>query len=130
MKPFLGLIFILVFLFFFSCKKKEEKIIGTWEYVYLTAADSNKIQTWVFSSDKTLIRTVQFSDTTITNTANYSLDTRFLNSPNLLIKEVNPDVDGTYEILTLNKKFLIIQRILLSNGSSAGAFSRAEFVRK
>ena len=123
-------IFFVLIVFSFSCKKKENKILGTWQYVYLTAADTNKTQTWVFNDDKSLIRSIQTTDTTIIDTATYSFNSRFLDSPNLLINELHPDQDGTYEILTLNKKYFIIQRILLSDGNSAGAFLRAEFVKK
>lgn len=131
MKQFIFLIVIVIIsLIFFSCKKKEVKIIGNWEYVYLKASDTINVQSWLFNEDKSLIRTVQQPDTIITDTANYSLDSRFLDSPNLLIKELNSSFDGTYEILTLNKEILIIQRILLADGSSAGAFMRAEFVKK
>lgn len=115
---------------FFSCKKKEDKIVGKWEYVYLTSSDAGKTQTWEFNSDKSFIRNIVLSDTLLIDTANYSFESRFIESPNLKINELHPDWDGTYEILTLNKKFLIIQRILLSDGSSQGAFRRAEFVKK
>lgn len=131
MKLFSGLLIILVICYSFtSCKKKEDKVIGTWEYVYMMAADTNKVQTWVFNDDKSLTRTIQRIDTTIIDIGTYSFDSRFLDSPNLLINGIHGDVDGTYEILTLNKKFLIIQRILLSDGSSNGAFIRSEFVKK
>jgi hypothetical protein len=131
MKPFSGLMILFVICFsFFSCKKKEDKIVAAWDYVYLMAADSNKVQTWIFDTEKSITRTIQKPDTTTVDTGTYSIDTRLLNSPNLLINGIHPDVDGTYEILTLNKKFLIIQRVLLSDGSSSGAFMRSEFVKK
>ena len=123
-------ILFISFFSFFSCKKKEEKIVGTWQFVYLQAADTGKIQTWKFNEDKSIVREIQFTDTLIVDSAIYSFEPRFLSSPNLKVNELHPDLDGTYEILTLNKKYLIIQRILNAQGSSQGVFFRTEFVKK
>lgn len=126
---------ILLILFSYSCKKKEDKIVGIWQYVYLKSSDSNKVQTWEFKNDKTFIRSEKITDTVMVDTANFSISPRFFDSPNLLISNLpltieGLDFNGTYEVLTLNRKYLIIQRILLDNGNSGSAFLRAEFVKK
>ena len=119
--------FVLV-AFFSGCKKKEDKILGNWKYTYISTSDINKVQTWVFNEDKSLIRTI--SDT-LADTATWSINKEIFNGSRLVISNSNDNFDGsvngTYEILTLNRKYLIIQRFLLSNGISGGAFKRIEF---
>jgi hypothetical protein len=115
-------------LFFFSCqKKKEEKITGNWQYIYLTNTN-NTIQNWTFIDNNKFIKTIK-TDTIISDTADWKLTADALSATKLKITGINEWTDGTYEILTLNKKYLIIQRISLSSGSSDGAFNRMEFVK-
>ncbi|PIP53619.1 MAG: hypothetical protein COX07_09725 [Bacteroidetes bacterium CG23_combo_of_CG06-09_8_20_14_all_32_9] len=128
MKHFIILFSILIFSFInLSCqKKKEEKIEGSWQYVYLTKV--NKVQTWTFNNDYKLIRSIKTDTTTISDTANWSMDVKYISKSNLKISNFN-DIEGTYEIQTLNRKYLVIQRILFLNGSKNGAFIRMEFVK-
>jgi hypothetical protein len=121
------LIILLSASLFVSCKKKEEKILGNWGYVYLSSDDANKIQTWTFNEDNSVISAV---DTLKPDTGTWSIDKDFLDGKSLVISNMNTKFDGSYDILTLNKKNLIIQRFLLSNGVSGGAFLRAEFIKK
>lgn len=123
-------IFFVLVAFFSGCKKKEDKILGTWKYIYISTSDINKVQIWTFNEDKSLIRTI--SDT-LADTAIWSVDKEIFNNARLVISNSNDNLDGTgsvngtYEMLTLNRKYLIVQRFLLSNGSSEGAFKRLEF---
>ncbi len=130
MKRYLLFIILLVNLsfIFLSCqKKKEEKIMGSWQYVYLTDVN-NTIQNWTFIEHNKFIKTIK-TDTLISDTADWKLTVEALSATTLKITGVNEWTDGTYEVLTLNKKYLIIQRIMLSSGSSDGAFNRMEFVK-
>jgi hypothetical protein len=129
MKLFIQYFFLIVLTttLLVCCKKKEEKILGNWEYVYLSSADSNKYQVWSFNEDNSIISAV---DTLKPDTGTWSIDSELLNGSSLVITSMNETFDGTYDIITLNKKYLIIQRILLSNGVSGGAFLRAEFIKK
>ena len=124
------LIIGVIIIFFSNCKKKEEKIVGTWRYVYLKATDTINVQTWTFNEDNSVIQSIKSPDTLKLDTATYSIKSKIISYPDLKITGFNFDLDGTYEVLTLNKKFLIIQRVLLSNGSSGGAFLRSEFVKQ
>jgi hypothetical protein len=133
MKRFLILALVFsLFLVFNSCqKKKEDKILGNWKYVYLQNI-GNKEQTWYFTDNKKFIITIQ--DSIIYNdTAEWSLSTNLLSPATFKIinlKKINGEsINGTYEVLTLNKKYFIIQRTILENGSTKGAFNRMEFVK-
>ena len=122
--------FTLVFILFFSfgCQKnKEEKINGNWEYVYLSNVGNTK-QIWTFNKDKSLIRSITI-DSTISDTASWKIEAKAFSRPNLTISNLDDINDGIYEVLTLSKKFLIIERISLSNGNTEGAFNRIEFVK-
>lgn len=135
MKFFLRYILISFFIISFSicCKKKDEKILGNWEYVYLTSIDANKVQTWSFYEDNSIIKSI---DTLKPDTGTWSMEaSRLKGGRRLVISNLSrhndgTDYNGTFEILTLNKKYLILQRVLLSNGSAPGAFLRAEFIKK
>ena len=123
--------YILISVFIISisvcCKKKEVKIVGSWKYEYLSSVDTNKVQIWSFNEDKSIIKSL---DTLKPDTGTWSIKSDLLSGSMLKISSMDDHFDGTYEILTLNKKYLILQRVLLSNGVSAGAFLRAEFIKK
>lgn len=125
------LLFTLLFsisISFISCqKKKEEKILGSWQVVFLTNV-SNKTLTWTFTENNKFIREIK-SDTLIYDTAEWSITAKALTPTTLRILNFNNDTNGTYEVLTLNKKYLIIQRIMRDDGNSDGAFNRIEFVK-
>lgn len=128
-----GYFFFFTFLFalcFISCTKKEKKVIGSWQYVYMSVSDTNKTQYWVFNSDNRFIRTIQTPDSTSIDTGSYLLKNYFLQADNIVITELSSEYDGTYEILTLNKKYFIIQRIVLPDGNATGSFLRAEFFKE
>ncbi|OFX36960.1 MAG: hypothetical protein A2X08_16880 [Bacteroidetes bacterium GWA2_32_17] len=128
MKIFTPIIFIVLLSVIFSCQKnKEEKITGKWQFVYLTNA-GNTIQTWSFNNDNSLIRSIT-TDSTISDTAKWDIQAKAFSRPDLTITSLNYDFDGVYEVLTLNKKFLIIERIILTDGNTGGAFKRYEFVK-
>lgn len=128
MKKIIPYLFISIIFLSLGCKKKkEEKINGNWEYVYLSNVGNTK-QIWTFNKDKSLIRTT-YSDSITSDTSNWQIETNTLSRPNLTISNLNNEFDGTYELLTLNKKFLIIERIILINGNTGGAFTRHEFIK-
>lgn len=114
----------------FCCKKKDEKILGNWKYVYLSSVDTGKIQIWTFNEDKSLIVSLNDVDTLLLDTGTWSIKKEMFNGSRLTISSLESRYNGTYEMLTLNKKYLILQRILLENGVAAGAFLRTEFIRK
>lgn len=113
----------------FSCSKsKEKKIIGSWEQQYFVKYDDDRLTVWTFADDQTVTEDFFYGsniDTTIvgTYTINVNLGTCYLT-----VEGFGLD-DGKYQILKLNKKFLIMQRVEF-NGSINGAFSRKEFVKK
>jgi len=128
MKIFTPIIFIVLLSVIFSCQKnKEEKITGKWQFVYLTNA-GNTIQTWSFNSDNSLIRSI-ITDSTISDTAKWDIQAKAFSRSDLIITSLNYDINGVYEVLTLNKKFLIIERIAFVDGNTDGTFSRLEFVK-
>jgi len=114
----------------FGCKKKEDKILGTWKYIYMSAAEMNSTETWMFNEDKSLIRTKKADTTIAIDTAIWSINKDFFNGSDIVVSDLDEWFDGTYHILTLNRKYLILQRTLLPDGSSAGAFRRAEFKKE
>lgn len=130
MKRFAFIIAILIScsIFFISCqKKKEEKILGSWQYVYLTNV-GNTTQIWDFTEDFKFITKIT-TDTVVYDTANWSISAKAFSPTLLKINGIKREIDGTYKVLTLNRKYLIIQRIMLDNGNSEGAFNRIEFVK-
>lgn len=128
MKILIPFIFIILLTIIFSCqKKKEERITGKWQYVYLNNA-GNTTQTWSFNNDKSIIRTI-ISDTIVSDTAKWEIKAKAFSRPDLTIFNLTDTVNGQYEVLTLNKKFLIIERIILSDGNTGGAFRRYEFIK-
>jgi len=122
-------ILLLTSFIFISCQKKQEKkISGEWNYVYLSNV-SNTTQTWDFSNDKNLYRKIT-TDTTIIDTANWKIDTKVFERPLLIISNFKDSLNnGIYEVLTLNKKYLVAQRISFLNGTTGGAFNRIEFYK-
>jgi hypothetical protein len=94
--------FLLLMCALLSCKKKENKILGSWNYVY--GINSNIAQIWTFKDDNSVIRSIQ---DTIKDTATWSINTKLLESSNLKLSNFEL-FSGTYEILTLNKKYLIL----------------------
>ncbi len=129
MKQIIPFTLILLLIVTFGCqKKKEEKITGKWQYVYLSDV-GNTIQTWTFNNEKKIIRSIT-TDTTITDTASWKIEAKAFKRPDLTITSLGSGIDGVYEVLTLTKKFLIIERTAFINGDTGGAFNRIEFVKK
>jgi len=113
------------------CKPKEQIILGDWEYVSLTI-DTNKAQIWSFKEDNSIIRSLD----TLKDTGTWLMEAARISGGKRLVVSglsnlaVGAEANGTFEILTLNNKYLILQRILLSDGTAGGAFLRIEFVKK
>ncbi|HOU98591.1 MAG TPA: hypothetical protein PLP65_07070 [Bacteroidales bacterium] len=124
-------IIISLFVLFSSCKKHvENKLIGTWHYYYLSAADTGITQLWTFNNSSELIRVIHRQDSLFYDTATWKVDKQFAEPSLLEISGLDGYFDGTYQILKLNKKFLYLQRTSLFNGSSNGAFLRLEFAKE
>ncbi len=125
----IGFFLPLFILLLWSCAKpKEKKIIGSWEYQYFTHYDDGRSITWVFADDGILTQYTKV-DNPDTVTASYKIDAKYDNTYYLTIDGINVDNDGKYRILTLNKKFLIMQRVE-HNGQTKNVFARKEFVKK
>lgn len=123
----------------FSCSKsgEQKKIIGTWEYQFFTHYDDNRTITWVFADDNTLTQYCTSDSYADTIVASYSVDANFADAYYVTISdfEVRNECgeyhndNGKYQVLKLNKKFLIMQRVEL-NGKTEGVFACKEFVKK
>ncbi len=115
----------------FSCSKSKEqkKIIGTWEYQYFTHYDDNRTITWVFADDNTLTQYFFVGNYADTIVATYSVDANFGDAYYVTINGIDTYNDGKFQVLKLNKKYLIMQRVEL-NGKTEGVFERKEFVKK
>lgn len=127
------IIITLVFsILFMSCgkKKKEERLKGSWQETFLSAADAGKDVVWIFSDDGTLSLTSKVADSTIIKTARYMLDPKTFRSSDLFIYDLGGDIDGTYQIIKNNSKVLIIQRTNLADGDEAAAYLFKEFSKK
>lgn len=124
------LLLFLAALSLFSCSKskQEKKITGTWDMVFLMANPDGKSIHWIFNDSGSLITSCNY-DSTQNDTATFTIDASFLDAYYLTISGLNAFRDGQYQILKLNKKYLILQRISGSNGASEGAFARLEFVK-
>ncbi len=114
-----------------SCSKSKEqkKIIGVWEYQYFTHYDDNRTITWTFADDQTITQYSVVDNYADTVVATYSVDANLGDAYYVTIKGIDTDNDGKYQILKLNKKFLIMQRVE-QDGQTGGAFIRKEFVKK
>lgn len=124
----LTLIFSYSFVFIGCQKKKEEKILGNWQYVYLKNV-GDSVLTWTFKDDNKIYTELKTDTISYCDTAEWTLTSKALSTTTLKITGINEWTNGTYEVLTVSKKYLIIQRIILENGSSEGAFNRIEFVK-
>jgi len=115
----------------FSCSKSTEQknFVGTWDYQYFTHYDDNRTITWVFSDDNTLTQYFVQGNYADTIVATYSVDANFGDAYYITVSGIDVYNDGKYQVLKLNKKFLIIQRVE-SDGKTAGVFVRKEFVKK
>lgn len=106
------------------------KLDGRWRYWYLSKQDSGKIQYWEFREPNLLFQTLYYEDSVKIDTGYWKLEKDFLEPIYLEITNLSGKYDGTYQILKLNKKFLILQRYKLSSGSTGGSFFRLEFTRE
>jgi hypothetical protein len=124
------LFLILTALTLFSCSKsrQEKKIAGTWDMVFLMANPTGQTIHWTFNDSGSLFTSCN-NDSTQNDTATFLIDASFMDAYYLTISGLNTFRDGQYQILKLNKKYLILQRISGPDGASAGAFSRLEFVK-
>ena len=130
MKKFV--VFLPVFvLLIVSCSKSKEqkKIIGSWEYQFFQYYDDNRTITWVFADDGTMTQFFNSEIKSDTVVASYRIDANFGDAYYLTVDGIDENNDGKYQILKLNKKFLIIQRVEYK-GETKGVFSRKEFVKK
>ena len=114
-----------------SCSKSKEqkKIIGSWEYQYFQHYDDNRTITWVFADDQTVTQYYVAGNYADTAVATYSVDANFGDAYYVTIKGIDIYNDGKYQVMKLNKKFLIMERVEL-NGQTKGVFSRKEFVKQ
>lgn len=116
---------------FTNCKKQAaNKLEGTWRYWYLSKQDSGKLQYWEFREPNLLFQTLYYQDSVHKDTGYWKLEKDFLEPIYLEITNLSGKYDGTYRILKLNKKFLILHRYKLSTGATGGAFLRLEFTRE
>ena len=94
----------------FGCKKKkEEKIIGTWNLVTMSTSDANKT-IWSFYDGNMLIINDNDSTGTIisSDTAYYEIKERFFKYF-VEISNLSEVEDGSYQIEKLNNSALILQ---------------------
>jgi len=129
---FLSAVFICLFLFSSCSKKKEqEKLVGSWDMIFLLASEQNKKVVWTFKDDNSLTFTDYRTDSTYIFNSNYLLTKEFPSTFYIDITgiESGQDINGRYQIIKLNKKILTIERVLLSSGTKPGAYLWKEFVR-
>ncbi len=116
---------------FTNCKKQvASKLEGTWRYWFLSKQDSGKLQYWEFREPNLLFQTLYYQDSVFKDTGYWKLEKNFLEPIYMEITHLSGKYDGTYRILKLNKKFLILHRYKFSTGSTEGAFLRLEFTRE
>lgn len=109
-----------------SVKKKEEKLQGSWEYVWLSKNDSNAVIQWTFADQPLVEQVMTINGISETLKGNYFVEkkkSKFF----IIIDDLYTWLDGKYRIIQLNEDFLIIQRITDHEGNYA--FDRFEFVK-
>ncbi|PKP23027.1 MAG: hypothetical protein CVU05_01230 [Bacteroidetes bacterium HGW-Bacteroidetes-21] len=126
------IIFSCIAIFSYSCseKRKQEKLIGSWDVVFLTAAESGSDVTWTFAEGGSLFVTSRGTDTTIVDSASYFMDSKFLDAYYVTISDLNYWEDGKYMIQKMNRKILIMERVMMPDGQTSGSYLHKEFVKK
>ena len=123
------IIIILIAILFTSCKKRVvSKLQGEWKMVPLNEYYLDKDVTWNFAENDKLIITEVSTDTTKVDSAEYVVNVNAAGKKYITIteREIN---NGTYQINTLNKSILKLQRTEKEDGETAGAFLWYEFVK-
>ena len=122
---------IIVFLIILiaGCNKFEEaklkKIKGGWEQVIPLATGNVEKEIWHFEDGGAIIREIQKSDTSITDTGSYILDMK--NAVYyILVDNLDYWLDGNYRILKSTKEMMFLQRI---EAEYPGPFLRKEFIK-
>ncbi len=126
------LILLLTGIILSSCSKakEEEKIIGSWSKVFLRADEADQILIWTFDEGQALYTTKYETDTIKIDTAQFVIDKKFPSIFYIDITGLDLDENGRYQVIKLNKKILVIERIAYSNGSVPGSYLWREFVKK
>lgn len=124
------LLFVISLFLLTGCseKRKQEKLIGSWDVVFLSAADTGKNVIWTFAEGGNLFVTTR-TDTFIVDSATYIMDSKFADAYYVTINGVNYWEDGKYRIDKLNKKILIMERVMLLDGQESGSYLHKEFVK-
>lgn len=135
-------IFVTLLIIFYGCVKQAEKRLeGTWRlYCCVSLSDTAFVQLWTFSKPDVLSRVIINNDSFIYDRAKWEIVQNFLEPKFVIISsldetnDTNDNVynllDGKYQILVLNKKYMFLQRTQLPNGASKGAFMRLEFAKE
>lgn len=133
-RNFIILIIVTAVLVSCSTKREDEKLTGTWNVVFLTAGEQTKTVYWTFSDGNTLTTTDYRTDTTIIDTGSYFMTkefpaTFFVDITSLDYNSQGLDLNGRWQIIKLNKKFLTLERVLMPSGSRPGAYLWKEFTK-
>lgn len=134
MKLFHLIIFLFIVIYLSSCSKarEEEKLIGSWSKVFLMKEelDSGKTFFWTFDEKQALYTTEYKMDTTVIDTAKFVIDKKFPTTFYIDITGLNYGQDGRYQVIKLNKKILVLERVAYPNGTVPGSYLWKEFVKK
>lgn len=128
--PVIILLFTVIYLSSCSKAREEEKLIGSWYKVYLMASETGKTSIWTFDEDHALYIKEYDADTMTTDTAQYTIDKKLPSTFFVDITGLKSGETGRYQVIKLNKKILVLERIAYDNGSVRGSYLWKEFVKK
>lgn len=103
---FLIFLILVASLALFSCKKKKEaKVIGTWELLPQNIQERDHTVYWTFMADQNIIRVM---DDTLSDTGTWSLEDDFFKYF-IKISDLDANVNANYWIEKVNNEVLILQ---------------------
>ncbi len=127
------LVILAISMFFSSCTKVSEEVIGTW--TFQTFDDSPQgTMTWNFKDDGQLIRVATTDNGIQFDSCNYEVDKSLLTTK-INISGSNDltgftSVNGIFRVDKLKDDILIMTRERLSDDEVNGAYLKCEMIRK
>lgn len=131
-----AIVLVLSFSLLFSCRSNQQnKLVGTWKYIYHTEPDSSSVKLWTFFSESELeIEDISEVDT-ILRVYSFSIEGSELNifgdEAELGPYAAGPnEFRGKYWVDELNKEYLKIEKTEHGDGSEGNAYLRVEMVKQ
>jgi len=127
------LVILAISMFFSSCTKVSEEVIGTWTFQTFDTQPQGTC-TWVYHEDGTLVRVATTDNGIQFDSCTYVVDKSLLNTKINISgsKELTgfTSVNGIYRVDKLKDDILIMTRERLSDDEVNGAYLKCEMIRK